>query len=65
MSNPNAIWHQRTKEKHAEICLMNDQYRYQVFQVWHGQFEMEDGPLLAEGWQPTLAKAKQEALKQC
>lgn len=58
----NGLWFQKKNGKQAVVHLVNNLFRYQVFELWLNQrSEFVSGPLLASGYKKTLALAKKEA----
>lgn len=58
------VWYWKTENKHAEISLVNNQYRLQVFSLWHGQQGyLVTGPLTFTGYANSLAEGKKLCIK--
>jgi hypothetical protein len=53
--NPLAIWFWTTEQFSSQVCLVNDRYRYEIF-------DRVTGKRVAMEHFPTLAQAKDEVL---
>lgn len=59
-----ALWTQTTQTEHAVIFRVNDQYRFQIMMLWrHLRGHMVPGPLLHQGFAPTLEEAKRQVFE--